>query len=92
MAEFYRKVGKSRRPTRERSWQLLTFLAVSLPLVPKQVEKGGGYSVFRGGHRRATAGAQRVSAVPVLMLGTPLSAWRRGMKGRGAGCACLCLC
>lgn len=92
MAEFYRNIGKSGRLTRERSWQLLTFLAVSLPLVLKQVERGGGYSVFRGGRSRATAGAQRVPAVLVLMLGMSLSAWRWGMKGHGAGCVCLRLC
>lgn len=88
MAEFYRNIGKAGRPTSERSWQPLTFLAVSLPLVLKQVEGGGCYSVFHGGHSRAIAGPQCVPAVPVLVLGTILSAWRCGMKGHGAGCAC----
>lgn len=46
MAEFYRNIGKPERPTRERSWQLLTFLALSLPLALKQVERGGGYKCF----------------------------------------------
>lgn len=92
MAEFYRSTGRSARSARERSWRLLTFLAASLPLVLKQVERGGGNSVFPGGHSRATAGAQRVPAVPVLTLGTSLSAWRCGMEGHGACCACLRLC